>query len=92
MLTVLTLKASHFLMCIMFFSAPSVDCNADNGGCHVFAICSQIAVDKVNCSCKGGYHGDGYYCELSDVCLINNGYCDTNATCLFTGPVSLQFH
>ncbi|XP_015760937.1 PREDICTED: stabilin-2-like [Acropora digitifera] len=69
-----------------FCPAPSVDCKADNGGCHVFAICSQTAVDKVNCSCKGGYHGDGYYCELSDVCLTNNGGCDTNATCLFTGP------
>lgn len=72
------------------FSAPSVDCNAENGGCHVFAICSQTAVDKVNCSCKPGYHGDGYYCELLDVCLTNNGDCDPNATCLFTGPVSLQ--
>ncbi|XP_067024545.1 stabilin-2-like [Acropora muricata] len=69
-----------------FCPAPSVDCKADNGGCHVFAICSQTAIDKVNCSCKGGYHGDGYYCELSDVCLINNGDCDNNATCLFTGP------
>lgn len=66
-----------------------MDCNADNGGCHVFATCSQTAVNRLTCSCKPGYHGDGYYCQMIDVCATNNGGCGVNATCLFTAAVSL---
>ncbi|KAJ7381670.1 Multiple epidermal growth factor-like domains protein 11 [Desmophyllum pertusum] len=61
--------------------APTVDCKADNGGCHVFAICSQTAVDRLTCSCKPGYHGDGYYCQMIDLCETNNGGCGVNTTC-----------
>ena len=68
---------------------PSVDCKADNGGCHVFATCFQTAVDQLMCSCKPGYHGDGYYCQMIDVCTTNNGGCGVNATCLFIAPVTL---
>lgn len=66
--------------------APSMSCDSNNDGCHVFAVCSQTAVDQVNCSCKPGYHGDGYYCEMIDECLTNNGGCSANSKCLFTGP------
>ncbi|KAJ7377675.1 Stabilin-2 [Desmophyllum pertusum] len=66
--------------------APTVDCKADNGGCHVFAICSQTASDRLTCSCKPGYHGDGYYCQMIDLCASNNGGCGVNTTCLFTAP------
>ena len=55
----------------------------------MFATCFQTAFDRLTCSCKPGYHGDGYYCQIIDVCTTNNGGCDDNATCLFTAPVSL---
>lgn len=54
----------------------------------MFATCSQVAANQVRCSCKPGYHGDGYYCQMNDVCPTSNGGCDVNANCLFTGPVS----
>lgn len=65
---------------------PSVTCNVDNGGCHVFAVCHKSAVDRVTCSCKPGYRGDGYYCQMIDVCATNNGGCSVNATCFFVAP------
>ena len=55
----------------------------------MFATCSQTAVDRLTCSCKPGYHGDGYYCQMIDVCATKNGGCGVNAICLFTAPVSL---
>ena len=55
----------------------------------MFATCFQTAVDRLTCSCKPGYHGDGYYCQMIDVCATNNGGCGVNSTCLFTAPVSL---
>lgn len=66
--------------------APSVDCEADNGGCHVFATCTKTAPNRLTCSCNSGYQGDGYYCQMIDECASNNGGCGENATCLFTAP------
>ena len=56
----------------------------------MFAVCHKSAVDRVTCSCKPGYRGDGYYCQMIDVCAINNGGCSVNATCFFVAPVSLH--
>ncbi|PFX25122.1 Stabilin-2 [Stylophora pistillata] len=66
--------------------APSVDCKTDNGGCHVFATCTQTAPNRLTCSCKSDYQGDGYYCQMTDLCASGNGGCGENATCLFTAP------
>lgn len=69
---------------LVFVSAPN-SCLDNNGGCHVFATCSN---DQVKCTCRPGYEGDGYYCQMKDPCTVNNGGCDANATCHFKGPVS----
>ena len=82
-------QQGQLMFCFGDSLVPSVDCKVENGGCHVFAICSQTAVNRLACSCKPGYHGDGYYCQMIDVCATNNGGCDVNATCLFTAPVCL---
>ena len=65
-----------------------MDCEVDNGGCHVFATCTKTAPNRLTCSCKSGYQGDGYYCQMIDSCASDNGGCGENATCLFTAPVS----
>ncbi|KAI0216634.1 hypothetical protein LSAT2_031373 [Lamellibrachia satsuma] len=35
---------------------------------------------------KRGYHGNGTYCILIDICQENNGGCHQNASCLATAP------
>ena len=82
-------QQGQLIFCFRDSLVPSVDCKVDNGGCHVLATCSQTAVNRLTCSCKPGYLGDGYYCQMIDVCATNNGGCDVNATCLFTAPVCL---
>uniref|UniRef100_A0A3B3RTD5 Stabilin 1 n=1 Tax=Paramormyrops kingsleyae TaxID=1676925 RepID=A0A3B3RTD5_9TELE len=57
-----------------------------NGGCHMYANCTQTGVN-VSCSCRSGYTGDGVFCSAINRCLMEeNGGCSEFATCIFTGP------
>lgn len=74
----------------MYFSPVPGSCKENPDTCHVFATCSDKS-GSVNCTCKPGYEGDGFYCQMRDLCAVNNGNCGVNATCHFQGPVSTRF-
>ncbi|GAB1597414.1 stabilin-2-like [Argonauta hians] len=67
-------------------------CMVANGGCHPNALCSfgskQQITDKVTCSCRAGYHGDGINnCRpIINLCNMNNGNCSPRAQCTFRAP------
>nr|XP_023690960.1 stabilin-1-like [Paramormyrops kingsleyae] len=66
-------------------TAPDL-CSDHNGGCHMYANCTQTGVN-VSCSCRSGYTGDGVFCSAINRCLMEeNGGCSEFATCIFTGP------
>ena len=54
------------------------------------ATCSEDASGGVNCTCRPGYEGDGYFCQMIDRCAKNNGGCGENALCIFRGPVRVE--
>eukprot|EP01130_Rhizamoeba_saxonica_P007003 TRINITY_DN2807_c0_g2_i1.p1 TRINITY_DN2807_c0_g2~~TRINITY_DN2807_c0_g2_i1.p1 ORF type:complete len:791 (-),score=150.04 TRINITY_DN2807_c0_g2_i1:1545-3917(-) len=58
-----------------------VTCTPAENDCHIDAICTVHSNNHTNknCTCKSGYHGDGYQCI--SVCDIENGGCDVNASC-----------
>uniref|UniRef100_A0A3B3BDQ0 Stabilin 1 n=1 Tax=Oryzias melastigma TaxID=30732 RepID=A0A3B3BDQ0_ORYME len=61
-------------------------CSEYNGGCHQDADCNQTGL-VVNCTCRGGYQGDGFSCQPINRCVEEqNGGCSEFATCRFTGP------
>jgi len=83
-------------VCVWLFTCSDIDeCAADNGGCSVFADCSNNA-GSFSCSCRNGFTGDGMNCtgKLTIKFIRHNGststiYTDTHtrtrSTVLFPG-------
>ncbi|OWF51672.1 Stabilin-2 [Mizuhopecten yessoensis] len=71
---------------------PNDTCKAINGClrsplCHDNATCTSTGPMTYNCTCIGGYQGDGYACDPIDPCQTENGGCVQNSSlCVYTGP------
>nr|XP_023955738.1 stabilin-1 isoform X4 [Chrysemys picta bellii] len=61
-------------------------CAIDNGGCSIYATCTNVSAGENTCTCKEGYAGDGTLCQEIDGCLERNGNCHSYAECTKTGP------
>jgi len=54
-------KASTKHDICIFTIADMDECAVDNGGCSPHADCVNTN-GSFNCSCRTGYHGDGFLC------------------------------
>ncbi|XP_069142065.1 stabilin-2-like [Argopecten irradians] len=55
--------------------------------CNENATCTPTGPMQYNCTCRDGFHGDGYACMAIDPCQVDNGGCVQNSSlCVFTGP------
>ncbi|XP_046881637.1 stabilin-1 isoform X2 [Hypomesus transpacificus] len=61
-------------------------CATANGGCSMFADCTETVPGERTCTCKEGYTGDGVICLEIDRCRVGNGGCSERAECIKTGP------
>uniref|UniRef100_A0A8C3P8H3 Stabilin 1 n=1 Tax=Chrysemys picta bellii TaxID=8478 RepID=A0A8C3P8H3_CHRPI len=73
-----------FLCC--FLVTEINPCAIDNGGCSIYATCTNVSAGENTCTCKEGYAGDGTLCQEIDGCLERNGNCHSYAECTKTGP------
>jgi hypothetical protein len=51
----------------------------------MYATCTNTD-GGYTCACNSGYDGDGFTCTPINHCTAGTDLCDTNATCIFTGP------
>lgn len=68
----------YFILALVLVTVNSYrigNCNVDNGGCHVDAICENQANGVPICTCKPGKVGNGALC--GGLIPPNDTYCDT---------------
>ncbi|XP_060766911.1 stabilin-1 isoform X5 [Neoarius graeffei] len=74
--------------CICYKGWKGVNCSVEivndacGGICDQNANCfSPSSGVKPMCICVAGYHGNGTFCQETDLCAVNNGGCSEHATC-----------
>uniref|UniRef100_W5UBP3 Stabilin-1 n=1 Tax=Ictalurus punctatus TaxID=7998 RepID=W5UBP3_ICTPU len=79
--------------CVCYKGWKGVTCSVEiindecGGICDQKANCfSPSSGVKPTCICAAGYHGNGTFCQETDLCATNNGGCSEHATCTKISP------